>query len=390
MVSRFFSWAVVALLMVALAVTFSQGTMFPMDDHFAYQAFIEALAKGRLDLTIPGFHGSDFLAVPWYLISRSSTAQIEFQIFAAVCMPLCAYLAGKSLFRSEVQSVLFASIISLQPFLTFVSLRGWTGAAYWDLMLLSIATIKIFPWASAIFICLAILTKPFAVALLPLLFVMHSSAFSLKRKMVFIVSIIGLCAIYLFIQYVQAGQIIIGSHTGINQFTVWQGPMRIFLNLAHSLQILFSVHNYYPLNPSLTGPGNMMHTTPVLVFLGLIVLLSSKVDCENRKFYRAIGIGILTGLGLNVLLDHMDHFYMEAAVLLFIIAAIPELIRRPIWIPLVLATLHFQWFYFFLEYKTAFSLEYLFFLLPVFVDFIFALYCVRNFKKVYATLRAIW
>lgn len=380
---------VVILLMAVITATFAQAGMFPMDDHFNYQKFIETLASGQLDLSIPGFHGSDFLATVLHLIFPSDVSQIAFQIFAAILLPLCAYMAGKVLFKSKAEVVVFVCILSLMPFIQFVALRGWTGPAYWDLMLLSIAAAPVWPYMAAVLIALAILTKPFAVALLPLLFVLQAKKRTQKQRLYPLIVTLALCGLYLVTQYMQVGHIIIGSHSELNQSNVWQGPGRVLLNLAHSLQILFSVHNYYYPDPALTGAGNMMHTTPVLIFLGLWALFSGEKAKQANAMRKALGIGVGVGLGLNALLDHMDHFYMEAAVLCFIIAAVPVLWKNKLWMPLVLATLHFQWLYFYLEYQDPFLLNWSFFLMPAFVDMFFVLYCVRHRQEVQTTMNSL-
>ena len=385
MFSRKIHWLVLVL-MAGFAVTFLHSAVFPMDDHFNYQAFIQALASGNLDLTISGFHGSDFLAVPLYWVFPSPILQIYFQIAAAILLPLCAYAAAWVLYKTTSERVVFVCVLSMMPFLYFVALRGWTGPAYWDLLLLSIAAAPVWPYIGAVLLALAILTKPFAIALLPLFFVLLPKQWSKKQKRIPVYITVGLCVLYMAVQYMQAGQIIIGSHSELNQFSVWQRPKRIFLNLAHSLQILFSVHNYYYPDPSLTGPGNMMHTTPILVFLGLFALTTGVWEKVKQ---RALGLGFGLGIGLNALLDHMDHFYMQAGILCLIIASIPLLMKHRFWIPLVLATLHFQWFYFYLEYKDPFSLNMYFFLVPAIVDVLFLFSVVKNRKTVYAGLRNI-
>ena len=385
MISRQIHWLPL-LLVLAIAATFTQVTAYPMDDHFQYQAFVEALAGGALDLSIPGFHGSDILAVIVHWITGSSISQIYFQILAAILLPLCAYGTSRALYQSKEEQILFTTAVSLMPFVLFVGLRGWTGAAYWDLMLLSIATAPFWPYVAAVLLALAILTKPFAVALLPLLFVLQPKTTYRKLKWYPLYLCIGLCTLYVIVQYFQAGQILIGSHSELDQISVWQGPNRIFLNLAHSLQILFSVHNYYYPDPSLTGAGNMMHTTPVLIFLGLFALFTGVWE---KPFRKALVGGVGVGIGLNALLDHMDHYYMEAGILCLIIAAIPLLKTHRIWVPIALATLHFQWLYFFLEFETVFSLSYTFFIVPALIDTLFIVYLLLKKKEVCATLREI-
>ncbi|MBT3293351.1 hypothetical protein HN512_02535 [Candidatus Peregrinibacteria bacterium] len=383
------SWTVVFLLMLFILLTFTQTSPFPLDDHYLYQRFVETLASGRLDLSIHGFHGSDFFATIWYLIHKSSIAQIEFQIFSAILLPFFAFLAGRTLYKKDSLALIFTIVLSMMPFLLFVSLRGWTGPAYWNLMLLSIAASRRYPWISAFFLSFAILTKPFAVALIPLIFVLQSKKIKISSRIAPFLLIGVICFAYVAIQYFQVGHILVGAHLDIDHRSVWQGPSRILLNIAHIPQIIFSIHNYYFPDPSLTGAGNLMHTTPLLIFLGLLSLFSTP-KTEWRYIQRALIFGVIIGFGLNVLLDHMDHYYMATGILCILIASIPELMRRKIWIPLVLATLHFQWFYFYLEFRHIFSLEQSFFMVPLLVDSLFLIICIKNRRIVYDTLRLIW
>jgi len=381
-----FSWAVVGLLSGGVLLSFLWASPYPLDDHFFYQSFVEALAAGKLDLTIQGFHGSDFFAAIWHLVSRSPISQIEFQIFSAVLVPLCAFLAGRTLYKSDSEALLLSGVFAMMPFILFVGLRGWTGPSYMCLMLLSIACARRFPVVSGLLLAFAILTKPFAIALLPLLLVLDPSGKKWFRRTSFLCAI-GIPVLYGVLQYLQAGQLLVGSHSGFNQFTVWQGPIRIVLNLAHSLQILFSVHNYYFVDPALTGPGNMMHTTPVLVFLGLFALLSKGTSDQPVSVRKALLLGAVIGIGLNALLDHMDHFYMQAGILCLILAAIPLLKKYPLWILFVLATLHFQWFYFYLEYREVFQLGTPFFLVPLLTDVVFFLWCLLHWREAVSVSR---
>lgn len=372
------SWLSIALLMLLTAVGLLSATPHPMDDHFLYQKFIESLAVGRLDLTIAGFHGSDFFAVPVYWVTGSAIAQIYFQMLAAIFLPLCGFLAGRSLYRSAWHGVALAVIVTMMPFISFVSLRGWTGAAYWDLMLLSIASVRRFPIAAGFFWGFAMLTKPFAVILGPLLFVMqreekNAGQSLLKqqgiKKWIPLLIAGGIVVLYMIIQYLQAGRIIIGAHTELGAGNFFQSPYRMFLNLAHAVQILFSVHNYYFPDPGLTGPGNMMHTSPVLVFLGLFAMLAPGQFFEDRRMAIALLFGAVAGMCMSAMMDHMDHFYMEAGVLMFIVAALPVLKKHPVWIAVALATLQFQWLYFWLNYQESFALNGVtFFLIPAVID----------------------
>lgn len=375
-------WLYLGSLVLSIAVTFALATPSPEDDFGLYQTFIERLAAGSFDLTIPGFHGTDFFGLPIFLITRSPISQIYGLMIAGSLLPIMAYAAGRLLYRDEGSGVLLAAIVSMMPFVIFVCLRGWTGPGYWFWMLLSVAVASRssrwwgIPWA------LAVLSKPFAFALLPVLIVLSmgeephgffAKIRAWKRKDSIIRTItfalvtgLSLIALYVLTQYLQAGRVFAGAHVDIDAGTIFQGPQRIFLNLAHGVQILFSVHNYYYVDPALTGPGNMLHTTPVLMFLGFFALLSPKAK-DGKLLGRALLIGFLLAFAMNALLDHMDHFYMEAAVLMLILAALPLLWRFPLWIPVTYATLLFQWFYFYLQYKPGFALGLWFFLTPALV-----------------------
>lgn len=379
-------WYVI-LLMALTAVSMLAATPFPQDDHFFYQKFIETLAAGTLDLSIPGFHGMNILAVPWYLISKSPIAQIEFQMISGVLLPLFAFLAGWKLLQSLWHGVVFATIIALMPFHSFSSLRGWMVATYNCLVFLTIygAAIRArwtwIPWG------FSIISLPFSVALLPLLvYLTPASDKPWWWRYRYIGYGLLIPVIYVLLQYAQVGQVNVGVHKEFNQSSVWSGPGRMVLNAAHSLQIMFSVHNYYFIDPAKTGHGNMMHTTPVLIFLGLFALLSPKKFFKDRALPAALLLGAVIGVGLNIMLDHMDDFYMQTGLYFVILAALPMLKKHLLWAPLVLATLHFQWLYFYLQHGEVFQLGPLFFLVPAAVDIAFVLWCLLHIQEVKALL----
>jgi|GEM_PF-360470 len=411
-------WLPLVLLMGAAALTVLRaGTPLPLDDFNLYQSFVEMLARGRIDLTIAGFHGSDFFAVPWYLISGSPIAQIQTLFLWIILLPLLAYFAGRSVChsgsvrhgRDNVAALLFACIIAMMPFISYVAWRGWTGPAYWGLMLLSIALARRMPLLAGIALAFAILTKPFAIVLLPLLFVLAPQRLSSKAATVLrpyagrrmpsmlsavrpywgIIATIAIPFLYALAQYAMAGRVFVGAHdTALS--SLWIGVERLALNLAHGAQILFSVHNYYFPDPALTGPGNLLHTSPVLMFLGVFALLLPSLYFEDRKVYGALLLGAVIGLVLPAFMDHMDHFYMEAGVLLLILAALPTLRRHPLWVPIVLATLHFQWLYFYLQFREPFALTHLFFLMPAVVDTLFLVWCCSWIPLWFNRLRQWW
>jgi len=79
---------------------------------------------------------------------------------------------------------------------------------------------------------------------------------------------------------------------------------------------------------------------------------------------------------------------MQAGILCFILAAVPLLRLYPLWIPLVLATLHFQWFYFYLQYRQVFLLDAFFFAVPLTTDFLFLCFCFLRRGKIWNLIRS--
>ncbi|OGJ55134.1 hypothetical protein A3D11_03630 [Candidatus Peribacteria bacterium RIFCSPHIGHO2_02_FULL_49_16] len=382
-----------ALLVGVTGLVMLLATPAPNDDYFYYQKFIETLAGGTLDLSIPGFHGMNILSVPWYVLTESAMTQIHMQMLAGILLPLFAFFAARALFGSTFEAALFASIIALMPFLSFSALRGWMVAFYNLLFFLTIIGAVRGAWWTGVAWAFAITSLPFAVALGPLILAVWPKKLSANnhRRTVWLAVAIGivLSAAYVIVQFLQTGGINVGVHQEQTAFNIWQGPGRIFLNLMHALQILFSIHNYYFIDPARTGHGNMLQTTPILMMLGLFSIFYSKEYFREKLLPLALGLGAVIGIGLNVLLDHLDHFYMETGVFFLIFAAIPLLKKYPLWIPIVLVTLHFQWFYFYLNHGAVFRLQWWFFLIPATVDVVFLLYCIAYFRKIWSGMRSM-
>ena len=384
------SWVYVTAIIVVTGIVMALATPMPQDDHFYYQQFIETLAAGKLDLSIPGFHGMNILSVPWYWVTHSPLTQIHVQMVAGVLLPMLAFLVARGIFRSNMEGILFASIIALMPFLFFSALRGWMVAFYNFLFFLTIIGALRGVWWTGIPWAFSLTSLPFSIALLPLIIVVWPKQGNRRWWRGCSVACglgVGLAALYVLVQILQTGDISVGVHKEMTALNIWQGPKRIFLNIAHTVQILFSVHNYYFIDPARTGHGNMLQTSPVLMVLSFFALFASREYFHDKLLPLALALGALIGIGLNVFLDHMDHFYMETGVFFLILAALPVLRQYPLWIPVVLATLHFQWFYFFLQHGEVFRLEWWFFAIPAFVDVCFVLYVVVRWREVWREVR---
>ena len=372
-------WIYVLLMTVGLFVTLLSVTPSPDRDFFFYQAFIGKLASGEFDFSTPGFHGSNVFALPWYWITNSEMAAIEIQLFFSLLLPLCAYLAGRELFNSKWHGLMLAGIITMMPFVSVISKIGYTSSGLFVLMLLTIYGVCRGRWWAGVTLGLAILTKPFAIALLPLVWIKRSQKGTIisRNKIILIGFLIP--TIYVVVQYIQVGHLIVGVHPELSETNILLPFKKIALNLAYALQVLFSIHNYHYPNPGGTGHENLLHTTPLLMFLGLFAFLAPSKFFPDRRLFLALLMGAVIGFGMNAVVATMNEYYMQAGMLFVILATLPVLKKYPLWIPFVLATLHFQWFYFYLAFSERLQLGLLFCAAPVVADLVFLVWIYERF-----------
>lgn len=362
-------------------LVFVRSQIVPQDDHFNYQQFIESLANGIVDFSIPGFHGGSFLALPLHLLWPTDLTNIYLQILCGILLVPAAYGAAKTLLKNKVQALLFAYSIACMPFLSFMSLRGFTFASFTLCIFLSLWLIGKESKLAWIPLGISMTIKPFSVALLPLLFC-HPGATqrTTKKALTQVTLALAIPVLYVIAEYLQIGRIIVGSHIEMDQSNVFVWS-RLPLNAAHGIQMLFSVHNFYFPDPAKTGFGNLTHGSPVLMVLGTLSLLYFKDFWKNHRLGLGLLLSTIIAFLLASALDHMDHFYLETVTILLTLGSIPLLSRYTLLIPLALATLHFQFFYLYLQYRNVFFLDYSLFWIVGVVDIMALLNAVLLWKK---------
>jgi len=374
------------LLTGAVLIAFSHTHILAQDDHFLYQRFIETLAEGTIDLSIPGFQGASFLALPIYLFTRSDLTNIYFQILCAAFLVPLMYLAALSLFRDRFLALVAAYAMAMMPFFMFLSFRGFTFSSYTLFVLLTIWLYGRGSRMAWLPLSIAIIIKPFAIALFPLLLLWKPkdqphSPWHPGWKQVLLACVIP--GIYVVTQVFQVGHIITAASGNFDQSNVFV-LSRLPLNAAHGVQIFFSIHNFYFLDPVLTRMSNMVHSSPLLMIFGLLTLLAPREFWTDRRLGLGIACSFIAAYLLASALDHMDNMYLQTSVLMLFFASLPFLKKYPLWIPIVLATLHFQWLYAYLELREVFQLDYWFFTPAVIVDLLFLLWCFLEWNSVRA------
>ena len=361
-------WIVVLCTAAILLGWLGIGVPVPhVQDYLYYQTFTETLAAGRIDLSIPGFHGGDFLGVIVYLLTKSPLSHVYFQMLCGAFIPLAGYLAGSALFKQRTHGVLLAVILTMMPYVIYPYITGYTQASNILLYLLTIYGVARNHWWTGVAWALAITTKPFSVIILPLMIALRPQTSGCWKRNRHLLIGLSLPALYVLAQVLQTGEVLVGVHGNTDSLILWDGLRKILGNAAWGVQSLFSIHNYYYANPALTGHWNLLHTTPLLITLGLFGLLAPKTYFPDRRLRQALSIAAIFGFTLNTVVS-MDNYYMHFLNLILILAALPVLHAHRLWIPLVILTLHYQWFYFYLEFHEIVPFTPLLFAAPVMVD----------------------
>jgi hypothetical protein len=360
------------LFLVAItACAFLHSRISPMDDAALYQKFAENLAHGIINFSILGFHGASLLTLPVYLLTGSPLAGVYTQILCALVIIPLAYFAARALLADTFSAILFAYVVTLMPFFLFPALRGFTFASFTALVLLAMYLRAIGSRFAWIALGLSFITKPFSIALAPLFLLWEPATRKnrplLERGSMQFALALTIPAIYLLWEFLQTGHIAVGAHPNIEVSNVFP-LVRFPLNLLHGVQMLFSIHNFYFPNPAQTTMGNLVHSSPLLMVFGIVSLLYPHGEWSDLRLARAVTLSAIVAYILAALLDHMDQFYIETAVLLLTFAAIPYLAKRWLLLPLVLGTLHFQFFYLYLQYRTTFFPNITLFIIPIAID----------------------
>lgn len=324
----------------------------PTNPEFGYRKFTENLVEGKLDLSIVGFHGADFLAAPIYLIFKTDLAVIYIDLFLALlCVPMF-YLLGKQLFKSKKLAIFLAYAYALMPLDYLNGFRGDHHIAFIFFFALGLYLILKKSWWSSLIIGFSYIIKPYAIFAAP---------FFWAKKMYkqFVASFI-IPLIYLAIQLYQKSQIIIGDHEDLSLYNLFSFKKIIF-NLVYAIQNIFSLHSFSPFsNVYLT---DMSHITPIIIFLALIAVFhkiySERLETEPRRLenyldkrlFTAICLTSVFGLIIPCAFEYLDLWRLIVFYIMIIILAIPLFEEYKYFLPLTVGLSGFQFFYAYLAHQ---------------------------------------
>lgn len=363
-------WTHLVFLALLLIFFYSQSTIRLMDDSFYYQEFTETLVdEGRVDLSVPGFHGADFLTAPIYLLTRSPYSVAILDMIAAILNIFLIYLAAKEIFKNKTMGVMAAYIYLLNPLDYTNPLRGHHHTPLIMLILLSLYLLFKDSKLTFLPLGLSYIVRPFGIALAPL--------FLYKKKIGQFLLSLTIPAIYALAQYSQIGKLYIGVHRDLTAQTLFS-INRFILNLGYAFQNYFSIHNYSFLNP--VTPENMIHLSPFITFFALFGVMYYKKYFTDKKLFLALAMSSLFALVLPASFFHLDMWHLWTFNLTLILLALPVLIKFPKILPIIVLSFFFQFLYTYLELQDAFSLNYTFFVIPL---IIFAISLVYAYVKIF-------
>lgn len=357
-----------ALLLALLTIVFLNTRISQMDDGFLYQRFAETLVKEqRLDMSIPGFHGPSFFAALIYWLTGSSYSINYFEIITALLTIIFIYLAAKEMFRSQLLGILASYLYVLAPLHYFPAFRGFIWASFLFFIVLTFYLLYKKPRFSFLPLGLALITKPFAICLLPF--------FIYKRKFKQFLLALIFPALYLAIQISQIQRVMIGAHQDLTASQLFN--LRRFIpNLFYAFQNYFSIHNYSPFQP--LHYMDMIHLSPFVSFLALLAILYPKKYFRDLKLYYTLITFALFSLIIPASFHHLDMYYLTIFNLsLIFLALLPLTEHERLW-PLAVISYAFQFFYTYLSYRGTFWDSPVIFLIPLTTFFICLIYNFRS------------
>jgi len=336
-------WTHIIFLMLLLLILVLVSNITVFDDGIIYQKFIEKTAAGQIDLSIPGFHGADFLAVPIFWLTHSQLSPYIIDIILAFFSIPIFYLLGKEIFQNKQAGVFLAYAYILMPLEYLNMFRGGHQTAFIFFFVLGLYLLVKGNFWSWLSLGVSYIIKPYAIFAAP--FFIYK-----KKYKEFLLSLI-IPAIYVFFQIQQIGKVTIGVHQDI-QVSSFFGIKNSIMNFIYALQNLLSVHNYSPF--SNVYHTDMSHITVILVVLGLMAIFQHKAYFKDRRLFLVIASSTLLGLVGASVLEYIDMWRLIVFYIMAIILALPVLEKYKFFIPLTIGVSGFQFLYSYLAYQSTF------------------------------------
>lgn len=366
-------WAHLILLALLLGLLYSRSNIKLMDDSYYYQKFTETLVnEGRLDFSLPGFHGADFLTAPIYFVTHSPYAVAILDMIAAIANIFLIYLAVNQIFKDKKLGVFAAYIYLLNPIDYYNPLRGHHHTPLMALVFLGLYLLfRNSKWTSLSF-GFSYIIRPFGIAFAPL--------FIYQKKIKQLLLSLIVPVVYVILEYWQIGKVFIGAHNDLTPETLFS-IKRFILNLGYAFQNYFSIHNYSFLNP--LDSLDMIHLSPLITFFALLGVLYPKKYFSDLKLFWFLFASAAIALILPAMFVHLDMWHLWTFNFALILISLPVIVKFTKALPVVVLSFGFQFLYLYLAGKNVFWNDYTIFIIPVVIFIISIVYTFYqiNYKK---------
>ncbi|TSC94442.1 MAG: Dolichyl-phosphate-mannose-protein mannosyltransferase family protein, partial [Parcubacteria group bacterium Athens1014_10] len=328
--------------------------------------------QGKIDFSIPGFHGPSFFAALIYFFTHSHFSIIIFEMITAVLTIPMIYLAVKEIFKDKFLGVLSAYIYISMPLIHFTAFRGWNWTSITFFSFLTLYLLSKKSSLSWLIWGISMIIKPFSIALLPF-FIYYK-----KWKQLFLALVIPL--VYALIQYSQIGQLFIGAHPSLTSEKLFD-LSRFFPNLIFAFQSYFSVHNYSPFNE--VPVMDMIHFSPFITFFALLAVVYYKKYFIDKKLFLILISAALVAFVIPASFYYFDRYYFTVFDLILILIAIKPMAAYKELLPVVAFSFSYQFLYVYLSYKPVFwpSGHYFIFIIPLIVLLISIIYIYQDHRR---------
>ena len=371
-------WFYLSTMMLLMALLFIFGNITPLDDAFLYQSFAEKIVnQGEIDLSIAGFHGADFFVAIIYFFTHSSFSVYYLDIILAILSIPLFFLVFKKIFNNALLGLLVCFWYMMSPHIYTNAFRGGHQTSFLFFTLLGLFFLFYKPKYSFIF-GISYIIKPFSIALAPI-FLYKKQYKQLLLSFIFPIT-------YMITQYFQIGRLIIGSHSDLAVGILFSFK-RFVLNIVYAFQNYFSIHGFSPINNVYFD--DMIRISPLITFFAIFAIFYHKQFFKNTKFYWFVLLSTTIGFVIPTSFFRFDYNYYLIFDLTLVLLSLPPIIKYYKFLPLIVFSLFFQFFYSFLANPTYFSSiesKIILFFIPVYILIIslfFVYYKVKHHKNIY-------
>jgi len=370
-------WFYLSTMMLLMVLLFIFGNINPSDDDFLYQSFAEKIVNQReIDLSIPGFHGVDFFVAIIYFFTHSSFSVYYLDMILAILLIPLLFLVFKKIFNNVFFGLLASFWYMMSPHIYTNAFRGGHQTAFLFFTLLGLFFLFYKPKYSFIF-GISYIIKPFSIALAPL-FIYRKKYKQLLLSFIFPI-------VYMLAQYFQISRLIIGSHSDLTVGILFSFK-RFILNIVYVFQNYFSIHGFSPINDVYFA--DMIRISPLITFFAIFAIFYRKQFFENTKFYWFILLSAIISFVIPTSFFRFDYNYYLIFDLILVILSLMPIMKYYKFLPVIVFSLFFQFFYSFLAnpvYFLSIESKIILFFIPVYILIIslfFVYYKIKYDKQV--------